>query len=464
MRLRRLLGRTLGGALGADLGLRLTPPTRGRVGPLEVEVALRPASSGVEVDLRPLGTARLATHGGPLGVTLRARDLDPAALAPLAAGAVAPQLAAWGHDARPLAVRAAITAAAGATLGGVAAGALLTRRPRDAVSAGGVALALTLGAGARGVLTRDASALRDPRLTGLLQQAPRILGDLRTAPQRLDRYRDQLTELLQTAAGVYERVAALPDAPPEDAIRLVHISDIHLSPLGLPLARAAVAQYGAHLVVDTGDLVDWGTPAERATLRPIADLGVPYVYVKGNHDSTGTAAAVAEQPNAVVLDGATTPVEVAGLRFVGLPDPRFTPDKTTGHDRAHDLPATAATAFAERLRAAGTAADIALVHSPAAGRKLAGLVPLVLSGDTHVRAARALGGTLLLTQGTTGGAGLRGVQTDPPPPFALSVLHLDRRTKRLHTVDELTLDGLGGTGASVRRRRVGDLVAPVEAR
>ena len=55
---------------------------------------------------------------------------------------------------------------------------------------------------------------------------------------------------------------------------------------------------------------------------------MPYVFVRGNHDSLVTEAAVARA--AERGRAATTQVrEVAGLRLVGIGDPRFTPDKDT---------------------------------------------------------------------------------------------------------------------------------------
>ena len=286
----------------------------------------------------------------------------------------------------------------------------------------------------------------------MLDKAPLILGDLRTAPQRMQTYRDQLADLLRTGTGVYSRVTSLPDGPPADAIRLLHVSDIHLSPLTFDLAAALVEQYRVDAVIDTGDLVDWGTPVEEAFAGQIPALGVPYLYCKGNHDSVGIARAVARQPNATVLDGDPQPVEVAGLTYVGMPDPRFTPDKTTGDDTAHHRVGEAAQAFAQRLRDAGTHADVALVHAPAAGRALAGLVPLVLSGDTHIRNAQRFGDTVVLTQGTSGGSGLRGVQADPPTPLTMSIVYLDRATKRVWGVDDVVLGGIGTVHLSVIRK------------
>jgi predicted MPP superfamily phosphohydrolase len=286
-----------------------------------------------------------------------------------------------------------------------------------------------------------------------LAYAPSVLGDLRAAPSRLNRYRAQLVDLLQTATDVQRHLAELPEPPAPGSVRLVHVSDIHLSPLALPLAKALVDRYAAAAVIDTGDLVDWGTPAEESFAAEIGKLDVPYVYIKGNHDSTGIAAAVTRQPNATVLDG--TIAEIAGLRFAGMPDPRFTADKTTGDDHGMPKVAAAAQGFAAVVRDADV--DIALVHSPAAARPLAGLVPLVLAGDIHRREVRRLGSTTVLVQGSSGGAGLRGVQQQPPVPLALSVLHIDRATRTLQAVDEITLGGLGRTEVSVVRRRSAEL-------
>jgi predicted MPP superfamily phosphohydrolase len=301
------------------------------------------------------------------------------------------------------------------------------------------------------------NAWRSLELDGLLTKAPLLLGDLQSAPERLATYRDQLTELIRTGTDVYRAVAALPEPPPADAIRLLHISDIHLSPIAFPLAKALVDEYRVDAVVDTGDLVDWGTPPEQMFAGQVAALGVPYVFVKGNHDSDAIAAAVAAQPDATVLDTAGGVVEVAGVRFAGMADPRFTPDKTTGDDHAEHRVSEAAAAFAAAI--VGTQVDVVLAHDPAAARALAGIVPLVLAGHTHQRAVRRFGDTVLLVQGTTGGSGLRGVQQQPTTPVSLSIVYLDRATKRLHSVDEITLGGIGSVSLHVERRALDDLLA-----
>jgi hypothetical protein len=456
---------------GAQLGLALGARARRWLGPVQVEARTRfTRAGGTQVEVAPLGVATLHTHRGPLGVQVRAVGVDPARAEGLLrmpggdedARDVRAQLHGLlgdvGDEAKALGRDLAVRATAAALGGAGVLGALALRRPRDAGAAAAFGAATLAGAAVVAAASAKRDAWRDPQLSGLLAKAPLILGDLQTAPQRIDTYRDQLADLVRTGTGVYRKITLLPDAPPDDAIRLLHISDIHLSPLAYPLAQALAEEYRVDAVIDTGDVVDWGTPAEEALVNQIAALGVPYVYVKGNHDSAGIARAVAKQPNATVLDGRTQPVTVAGLAFVGMPDPRFTPDKTTGDDHAGHRVTAAAEVFAGALRAAATRADIALVHSPSGGRKLAGIVPLVLCGDTHIRAARRFGDTIVLTQGTSGGSGLRGVQAEPTTPVDLSVLYLDRTSKQLWGVDEITLGGLGSVELSVVRRPLAALL------
>jgi hypothetical protein len=75
----------------------------------------------------------------------------------------------------------------------------------------------------------------------------------------------------------------------------------------------------------------------------------------------------------------------------------------------------------------------------------------VLAGHTHERDVSARSGTAVMIQGSTGGAGLRGLQGEAPTPLTCSVLYLDRRTHRLVAYDDITLGGLGLASATVER-------------
>ena len=57
----------------------------------------------------------------------------------------------------------------------------------------------------------------------------------------------------------------------------------------------------------------------------------------------------------------------------------------------------------------------------------------------------------MFVQGSTGGAGLRALQSQPPTPIECSVLYFDRATRKLQAWDDITVAGLGGTAAQIQR-------------
>jgi predicted phosphodiesterase len=296
--------------------------------------------------------------------------------------------------------------------------------------------------------------------------------------------------------------------PATDLVAVLHVSDIHLNPQAFDMMERLIDQFGIDAVADTGDLTDWGTGPEAELVDRIADLEVPYLYVRGNHDSRTTQAAVADQPNAIVLDGESA--EVEGLVFWGIGDPRYTPDKSqdvagTEQERAEAFAAEAA----ERLvEAEPPDVDVAMVHDQRIAADMGGEVPLVLAGHTHSPdeavieppddedgqsdegdgegtgstdgdgddAGRAGEGdgedttstdgdgddgaegepeeTLLLVEGSTGGAGLRGLQGEEPEPLAASVLYFDPATGELMAYDEITVAWLEDAGATIERHIV----------
>ena len=67
--------------------------------------------------------------------------------------------------------------------------------------------------------------------------------------------------------------------------------------------RQVVDQFQVDGVLDTGDITDWGSEPENRLITSVGTLDVPYVYIRGNHDSAATAALIAAQPNATVLAG-----------------------------------------------------------------------------------------------------------------------------------------------------------------
>ena len=217
------------------------------------------------------------------------------------------------------------------------------------------------------------------------------------------------------------------------------------------------------VIVDSGDIADHGSAPESVYVSGIGSLDLPYVYVRGNHDSAETEAAVRAQPNAVVLDG--TPVQVAGLRFLGLPDPRFTPDQTTREANPDELVLQQTSQLAALAKIAQPPADVLVLHDPSSAELLEDAAPLVLAGHAHKRGQWLQGEkTRVMVQGSTGGAGLRALENEKPTPVMLSVLYFDASTRQLTAWDDITLGGLGLTSAQIDRhiasRETSDGVEP----
>ncbi len=326
---------------------------------------------------------------------------------------------------------------------------IVWRRPKwAAITAAGTAGVLVLSA-LVGVATWNERALAQPRYSGLLVFVPRVVGDADTIVNNFEAYGQQLATLVQNVASLATAARDLPTFQGSPGtIRALYVSDIHLNPNVWPIMRSIVEQYNIDLVIDTGDIADHGTTFENSLLSPIGSLGVPYVYIRGNHDSAVTADAIANMDNGVVLDDSIR--EVAGLTIAGAPDPRFTPDKST--EPADDAVVRSGEELAHVIEGAKEPVNLAMVHDPAAADPLAGLTPLVLAGHLHEREDVQLGdGTQLLVQGSTGGAGLRGLESEAPTPLTFTVLYFDRETKLLTARDEFTLGGLGTASAEVER-------------
>ncbi|WSG34037.1 metallophosphoesterase [Micromonospora ureilytica] len=461
--------------VGVGVGVLLGGHASGDVGPFRVAFQLTPSTDGgSEIQVPPLGSLFLDTHAGPVRLTARLESLDqgraetliaePGGLA--AAGASAPA------DIRDALVRLGLRSLAASVLVSMLLAALTFRSTRRVAWSGGLALVITGGSLGAAALTVRPGAIAEPRYEGLLVNAPALIGDARRIADDYDRYAAQLQRLVGNVGELYGTVSTLPvfEATP-GMTRVLHVSDLHLNPSAWPVVQTVVRQFDIDLVIDTGDITDWGSEPETSYVSMIGQLDVPYVYVRGNHDSPRTAAAVASQPNAVVLDDSVT--AVSGLTIAGIGDPRFTPDKQQDQqdDGPWEEPATTVAGAGERLAdtigAFGRPVDIALIHDPAGAGPLDGTVPLVLSGHTHKRQVRMLPArdgrevTRLAVQGSTGGAGLRGLESDEPTPLALSVLYFDPE-HQLQAYDDIRVGGTGLAQVSLNRRVV-DGAPPAEA-
>ncbi|MEU6735644.1 metallophosphoesterase [Streptomyces physcomitrii] len=458
----RALGLCAVVVLGAWLGLLAAGSASVPVGPMDTRMALRPSlSGGTRINVSPLGALDLRSHTAPLRLDVDVDRLDPVrseALVnhPERLSGLQEEVSRDVEDGtRELAVRSGAAVVLGA---GVLA-LVVYRRPRPALAAGGLSLVLLAGSGALAATTWNPNSVLEPKYSGLLSSAPNVVGDARSIVSEFDVYQKELARLVTNVTKLYDVTSTLPAYQPDPTtLRVLHVSDIHLNPASWHIVGSLVKQYDIDVIVDSGDTMDHGSAAENGFLDPVRDLGAPYVWVRGNHDSRLTQEYLRQMKNVRILDEGR-PVTVAGLRFAGIGDPQFTPDRSAGGEG--DSPAALASevtagrqlaAALARLADDGKPVDIAVAHNPEAARQTDGHVPLVLAGHIHHNEMEVLrDGTRLRVEGSTGGSGLRAVEGTYPDPIEASILYLDRSTKRLQAWDAIKLGGLGLSTAEVSR-------------
>ncbi|MET7474300.1 metallophosphoesterase [Streptomyces sp. NPDC005648] len=460
----RALGLAAVVLLGAWLGLLIVGNVRVPVGPMNTTMTLRPSlSGGTKINVSPLGALQFDTHRAPVRLDVNVDQLDPVRSQALVdhperiSGLQEEVAHDVEHGTLDLAVRSCVAVVAGATALGLA----VYRRPRHALAAGGTALALLMASGASAYATWNPDSVLEPKYSGLLSSAPSLVGNARNIVTEFNVYQQELARLVTNVTKLYDVTSTLPAYQPDPTtLRVLHVSDIHLNPASWKIIASLVQQYKVNVIVDTGDTMDHGTAAENGFLDPIADLGAPYVWVRGNHDSPVTQRYLQRMKNVHVLDDGRAET-VGGLRFAGIGDPQFTPDrsKVLGADQSEELAGDRLASALRDQKAAGTPVDVAMVHEPSAARQVDGEVPLVLCGHLHHEGDEILPrGTRLRMEGSTGGSGLRALEHRYPAPVEASILYFDRDTRRLQAWDSIKLGGLGETTAEVTRHLPKDVI------
>ncbi|MGC5584605.1 metallophosphoesterase family protein [Ornithinimicrobium sp. W1665] len=299
-----------------------------------------------------------------------------------------------------------------------AAGALVTSllvllaygvsRPRHAghvvaAAAGATVLALALP-GASAYLTYRTGKVAEFRATSMLSLVQTNAGILDSLASKADQGAVYVTNLLALSDALREEFTPEGVEAPV-AARFLLVSDIH----GMdqyPLMRQIVATERIDAVVDSGDLVNFGRVREgelTGIFAGIESLGVPYVFVRGNHDAVSATdeallQRLAQIPNVVLLeptDGEYLRVDVHGVSVSGFNDVRFF------NQRSDDFGGEQLEAAAQFREATDglEPTDLVVTHQPfAAHRVRAGT--LTVNGHMH---APALDGQHLQVGSFTGG-------------------------------------------------------------
>lgn len=441
-RLLWLVAVTALGAVTGALALQLAGTVGGDAGPGVVKLSVRLDNRArTELLVPPFGSIAAPTHRAPLTVSVQVDQVDVAELEdlvgePRAESRLRSDIEAdLGPLARALFVRCLVVAA----LAGAVVGALVPRRRWTSVLAasfGGL-----LGAGAllwSAWASFDASAFEEPRFEGPVSEAPRIIATARKYVDDFEAVRGRIGVLSAQIRDLYATSLTDQLAAGPGRRRILHVSDIHLNPLGVEVTRELADQFDVDAVLDTGDITSFGHPLEGEFGELLQGLDVPYYLVPGNHDSAANQATLGRFANVTVIDGDV--VEIAGVRVLGVAHPTFTADNRTSKEEVdRDLAAQGrrTAALVRRLEP-----DVLAVHDPGGARASFGHVPLVLAGHVHRRSWKEVDGTLALTVGTTGATGLGALTVDADLAYEAAVLYFDGPD--LVAVDNVALRGTNG--------------------
>ena len=245
------------------------------------------------------------------------------------------------------------------------------RRPRPAAVAGAAA-AWAIACGATGVgiwQTYQPSRQHEFTSTGVLgtvQRNQSLLSDVETRTAQVTPY---LRNLIALSSALQDKYSPSELTQPV-ALRILLVSDLHAGNQ-YALMRSIIEQEDVDLVVDMGDLVNFGTVAEGSAagmFAGIASLPVPYLFTRGNHDATSATDhamldRLATLPNVVLLQPATqdyTVADAGGLRIGGFNDPRwFGDDGKRSKDKQQPAKKAFEAAFAQEPNL-----DLLVSHEP----------------------------------------------------------------------------------------------------
>lgn len=425
--------------LGAGVALFFVGSATYHLGALCFSARLKPGLGRTMLELPPVGTVEARTHLAPfdLVVTLESVDLDQLQRLLGTNPSVQVLLNGLKEGGRRIAAHFFLRSLALVALGGAWGASWLRRSWKERAQGAAVATVAYLILAAVTAASFNLKAFQNPSYTGILKGAPWVLGLAQTAWQRLDMLGAEIKLFTQNVRETMEKANALAPLPRlQDDLKVLHVSDLHNNSLGLSFVGQIKESFAPDLIVDTGDLTDFGTPLEEGILTRLPELKVPYYVVLGNHDSPVVAEELRRLAGVNLLDGW---IKVKGLTIVGQSD--------TGSLSPDIKPATPeevlaqVTALGAVLQEKGQAPFMLAVHDPKVGEQFLGVVPVILAGHTHRAEVTVKAGSVMINAGTTGGAGVRGLQGKEEVPLTAALLYIDTgaATPSLDAVDIIRL-------------------------
>jgi len=426
---------------------------------LELELNIQLFSQGyTEVVIPPFGTVRAQTHISPLQfqVILQNINLDllQEAIPDLSKeefiGQLQKQIMSYLYYFffRIMAL---------GFLGGAAAVYLSGIKKFKTVAVGGIIGLVIIGLLIlAAVVSYNPQAFVNPEFEGVLSSAPWMVSFIEESLLKVDTLGEQMELMAINISRVYERIDQIePLDRTEGDLKVLHISDIHNNPAAIKYVIQVVNTFNVDMVIDTGDITDFGTPMEAELVSRISNIKVPYVFVPGNHDSPEVIDRMKEIEQVIVLE--EDKINIKGLNIAGIADPSSRSKKMAVASQ------WTLNEYARRLKEIvekGDLTHIVATHHAGISKGLIGEVPVILHGHTHSLDIREENKSVIIDAGTAGAAGVRGLQSHQEVPYGVVLLHFNMTEKvpRLIAADIIKVFQLH-SGFNLKRVRFNEGIA-----
>ncbi|MCF8010977.1 MAG: metallophosphoesterase family protein [Clostridiales bacterium] len=428
------------GIMGTMLFISLFGKMTFTVEALQFELSSRFNDSGItQLEIPPLGKIKAQTHSTPVKFTVTLKNIDLDSLKRFISGTpnqeeiVNRAREKMRHVIRLYIIKILTLAALGSCFGLI----LMHYRGIIPLLKGALlGFAFTLILITATYFTYDETKFQNPQYEGVLQAAPQMI-DL--AEKTFGKIETLSQKMQLIAANLYNFFEHIDNLTPLDqdkkGIRVLHISDLHNNPAGLEFANKIATLFKADMIIDTGDISDFGTPLETMLLERLKSIKKPYLFIPGNHDSQTIKEHMEEIKGVKIVNGLVTAKE---LYIMGFPD-----SASYSNSVETSIEPGYIDDIKQKINRAEENIDIAAVHNNHIGEKLQGFAPVILFGHNHKLSVEKKEDSVLINPGTTGASGIRGLQS-LKTSYSVVLLHFYKNNKKLKltAVDSITVDNI----------------------
>lgn len=271
----------------------------------------------------------------------------------------------------------------------------------------------------------DIDAFAQPEVSGVISLAASVFPEPDKLLEKLDEVQSQTKLMVNNIEALFVSVDGLASvgSPEQEnsTKKVLLVGDLHSNPVGIELISSIADAFKVDLIIDTGDLTDFGSPLETSFAQELSKIELPYLFSPGNHDSPKVIEFVESLPYAQVFQGNI--IEIAGLKILGAPDPLSVSNVVSEEDKQKNSIMQQGQVDSFMLQI-NNQPDIAVVHNNQVAQQLQNSFPLIVTGHTHQQSVKVRADSIIINPGTTGAAGLRGLYSEGDTTYSAVILYI----------------------------------------